>query len=144
MRAWLYDRLTADTDLQQDLGGVDGIKDRVIPRRSRGDILVPRPFLIFGLGNATDEQLGDSTANDAEAERQFFQIWVHDEEESYILIDNMITKVKKNLIGASSVPDKILTVRYLETSQEFNNETYNTNFRYIRFQAIRAKAGTPS
>lgn len=144
MRAWLFDRLTADTDLQQDLGGVDGIKDRVIPRRSRGDILVARPFLIYGLGNATNEQLGDSTANDVEAERQFFQIWIHDEEESYILIDNMITKVKKNLIGASSVPDKILTVRYLETSQEFNNETYNTNFRYIRFQAIRAKAGTPS
>lgn len=144
MRAFLYDTLTGDTDLQTDLGGAEGIKDRVIPRRSRGDILVTRPFLIFGLGNATSEQLEDSTANDAQAERQFFQIWVHDEGESYLLIDQMIDKVKKCLIGAISVEHKILTIRYLETSQEFNNESYNTIFRYIRFQAIRAKAGTPS
>ena len=144
MRAFLFDTLTDYADLQADLGGAEGIKDRVIPRRSRGDILVARPFLIFGLGNATSEQLEDSTANDAEAERQFFQVWVHDDEDSYVKIDQMIDKVKKCLIGASSVPHKVLTIRYLETSGEFNNESYNTNFRYIRFQAIRAKAGTPS
>jgi len=32
-----------------------------------------------------------------------------------------------------------VTIRYLETSAEFSNQTYNTIFRYIRFQAIIAK-----
>lgn len=144
MRAWLYDLLVTDPNLQTELGGDTGIRERVMPRRSQGTINVAKPFLIFGLGNATNEQLEDSTANDAEAQRQFFQIWIHDEGESYVLIDDLVEMVKARLIGASSPPDKVMTTRYLETSQEFNNETYGTNFRYIRFQAIIAKGGTPS
>lgn len=143
MRAWLYDLLTTDVPLQSDLGGAEGIKDRVMPRRSEGDILSAKPFLIYGLGNSTDEGLVDSTANDGQAERQFFQVWIHDEGGSYALIDDLVKKVKKRLIGASSPANRVTTIRYLETSQEFNNETYNTIFRYIRFQAIIATGGTP-
>lgn len=146
MRPWLYDTLILDEDLQSDLGGVEGIKTRVIPRRSRGNILGPRPFLVFGLGNDTNEQLNDSTADDEDvvAHRQFFQIWVHDEGESFVKIDELVDKVKKSLTGEQSFSHQVVTIRWLETSQEFNNETYNTNFRYIRFQAIIAKGGTTS
>lgn len=143
MRAFLYDLLTMDEALQEDLGGAEEILDRVVPRRSQGDILVPRPFLIFGLGTQSDERLIDSTANDGEASRQFFQVWVHDEGGSYVLIDQIVEKVKARLVGASDPASKVMTISYLETSQEFSNETYNTNFRYIRFQAILGKAGTP-
>lgn len=139
MRAWLYDHLTTDPELQGFFGGPVGILERVMPRRSQGNILVPKPFLIYGLGNSTNEQLGDSTATDEEelqAERQFFQVWIHDEGGSYLQIDDIVAQVKKRLTGASDVPSRVNTVIYLETSQEFNNETYNTIFRYIRFQAI--------
>lgn len=146
MRALIYDLLTTDEDLQSDLGGAEGILDRVMPRRSRENILGPRPFLIFGLGNSTGEQLADPTSVGVEpekdAERQFFQVWVHDDSESFVRIDRMVDTVKKRLTGASSAPHGVLTIAYLETSQEFSNETYNTIFRYIRFQAIVVKERT--
>lgn len=145
MRPLLYDLLTTDTDLQSDLGGASDILNRVLPRRSRENILVVRPFLVFGLGNATSEALVDSTANDPvdkDGERQFFQVWVHDDSESYALIDNIVEKVKRRLIGVSSTEHRVLTIAYLETSAEFNNETYNTLFRYIRFQAIKTQERT--
>lgn len=142
MRALLYDLLTTDTDLQQELGGADAIKARVMPRRSQGNINIEKPFIIFGLGNATNEQLSDSTSDDEEAYRQFFQIWVHDEGESFVRIDDLIQIIKRRLIGVTSPAHHVVTIFWLETSQEFNNETYNTNFRYIRFQAVIAQGGT--
>lgn len=144
MRAWLYDTLVASETLQSDLGGGEGVGDRVVPRRSQDNVQIEKPYIIFGLGNSTSEQLADSTADDAEAERQFFQIWIHDEVGSYLKIDRMVEEVKRLLIGQSHVPSRLLTVIYLETSAEFGNETYGTIFRYIRFQAIIAKAGTPA
>ena len=139
MHAWLYDTLITSEDLQLDLGGEEGIAGRVLPRRSQTDISVPRPFLVYGMGNATNEQLGDSTANDVSAERQFFQVWIHDEGGGYDLINSIIPEVIRRLDGGSHVPSRIIVVTYLETSGEFSNETYNTLFRYIRFQAIRAQ-----
>ena len=146
MRAFLYDTLITSPDLRTHFGGVEGIKTRVIPRQAK-DIILPeekKPFLVMGMGNATSFQLSDSTANDAYAERQFFQIWVHDKGQSYLDIDEIyIPAVKARLIGASHVPSRVITIEYLETSQEFSNETYNTIFRYIRFQAIRGKVLAP-
>lgn len=136
MRAWLYDRLTTDPNLWPYLGGEFDIQRRVMPRRSQENILGPRPFIIYGLGNTSNEQLGDSTAQDHEAYRQFFQIWIHDEGGSYFDIDDIVEVVKKRLEGASDPISHLTTVIWLETSQEFNNETYNTLFRYIRFQGI--------
>lgn len=138
MRAWLYDQLTGSTLLRSRLGGVEGIKDRVIPRYSEDDINTPKPFLMYGLGNATSFELSDSTANDSATERQFFQIWVHDEGGSFENIDDIyIPEVKACLVGKS--PRGYLTIGYLETSAEFNNDTYNTIFRYLRFEAIKGR-----
>lgn len=145
MRVWLYDTLTQDTELQGMLGGVEGIKTRVIPRRSQTSIEVQSPFLIYGLGNNTNEGLGDPTANDVDAHRQFFQIWIEEEDSgSYAKIDEFIPVIKRLLTGASSPENNIMTIAWLENSQEFNNETYNTLFRYMRFQAILGKTGATS
>ncbi len=145
MRAWLYDTLITDSDLQSDLGGAEGIKSRVAPRRSKEEIAsLVRPFLIMGLGNATSENLSDSTSNDPQdkdADRQFLQIWIHDDGGSYSRIDTIIEHVIHRLAGASSAADNILTMSYLETSAEFNNEAYGTIFRYIRFQAVKVRGG---
>lgn len=145
MRAWLYDHLTSDLALQSVLGGVDGIKDRVNPRHSENTINIPKPFLMIGLGNATNEDLvDDSDPADAFAERQFFQVWIHDEGGSFLQIDEtLIPIVLARLKGAQSPAHRVTLVRYLETSAEFSNDTYNTIFRYIRFQAIRSQGGTP-
>jgi hypothetical protein len=149
MRAWLFDKLATDPALTQLLGGVEEAATRIVPRQSR-KTLPPalegkRPFLVFGLGNSTAEQLMDSTDPRAvDAERQFFQVWIHDEGGSFVRIDQMVPLVKKALVGGHDSVSNLMTVIYLETSQEFNNETYGTIFRYIRFQAILAKSGAPA
>lgn len=141
MRAWLYDLLTQHPPLQAAVEATPSeMLDRVMPRRSEETINLPKPWLMYGLGNATSEDLSDSTAKDPQdknAERQFFQIWIHDEGGDFNKIDDIARIVIALVTGAESPEDGVLTVRYLETSAEFSNETYNTNFRYIRFQAIK-------
>jgi hypothetical protein len=141
MRAFLFDLLTTDQELWPliGVGTLEQAQEQIMPRQSQENILARRPFLVYGLGNATNEQLADDDAGDHEAERQFFQVWIHDEGGSYNLIEDIIPVVKRRLIGASHPPSKLVTIRYLETSGEFSNQTYNTIFRYIRFQAIIAK-----
>lgn len=143
MRAWLYDTLTTDPDLEGLLGGNDpesGILKRVVPRESQSTINLPKPFLVYGLGNATNENLGEDT--DHEAWRQFSQIWVHDEGGDYNLIDDIVELIRQAFHGKGSPAHQIITTRWLETSQEFSNETYGTLFRYLRFQHIIAKGAT--
>ena len=148
MRALIYDTLCTGQGIADEIGiDVTGLPARVTPRRAQENVTyddLPRPFLIYGMGNATSQQLSDATANDAQAERQFFQVWVHDEGGDFDLIDRICAAVIKLLRGLGSVPHRVYTIEYLETSGEFNNETYGTNFRYIRFQAIRAKVGAPA
>ena len=138
MRTWLYDHLTSYEPLQAFLGGtLESAQERIFPRESQSSIPVSAPFLMFGLGNETNEDLAEDV--DHCASRQFFQIWVHDRAGSYTTIDDIIPVVKNRLIMASHPPSLVSQVRYLETSAEFSNETYNTIFRYIRFQAIISK-----
>lgn len=135
LRVGLYDRLVALESLQTlwqfDAAQMAG---QVLPRRSQFRVPSTKPFLVYGLGNATNEDLAEDT--DHQAERQFFQLWIHDVEGSYQKIDDTIPLLIRGLVNWSYPPASLTGVRYLETSSEFNNETYKTIFRYIRFQAI--------
>lgn len=136
----MFDTLTHDPDLRGVLGGPQDILRRVIPRESQTTINLPKPFIIYGLGNATNENLSEDP--DHEAYRQFSQVWIHDEGGDYNLIDDMVEMVRKAFHGKGSAAHGIITARWLENSGEFANETYNTLFRYVRFQFIVAK-GVP-
>ena len=141
MRAWLFDRLTTDEALQTKLGAdLAELQQRVRPREASETINIPKPYLIYGMGNNTNEDLAED--RDHEAHRQFFQIWIHDEGGDYSVIDEIVEIVKDRLQNASDAASKVTMVRWLETSGEFANETYNTLFRYVRFQAIISKGAT--
>lgn len=141
MRAWLFDIISTNADIMAKLNyTAPEARERVMPRRSQSNINIVKPFIVYGLGNATNEDLAE--AQDHTAYRQFLQIWIHDEGGSYIQIDEIIEILKKILIGQHSATSNVTTIRWLETSQEFSNETDNTIFRYVRFQAIISK-GAP-
>lgn len=137
MRAWLYDTLTSDVELQALMGGPVGILERVVPRQSQMTSNIEKPYLIYGLGTNTNEDLAED--GDHEAHRQFFQVWIHDEGGDYGLIDDIVELVKRALVNKTSPAHRVSMVRWLETSSEFYNETYDTLFRYVRFQAIISK-----
>jgi hypothetical protein len=140
MRAFLYDELIGCDELWPFFDGEEGIKlDRVVPRNSQLTINLKKPFIIFGLGHFSEEDLSEDP--DFEQGRQFIQIWVHDEGPTYALVDQIIPVIKKLFRGKGDKATGIIQIRFLEVSQEFKNETYNTVFRYIRFQAIISKQG---
>jgi hypothetical protein len=115
---------------------VDGfVHGRIIQASAMKEATVTKPYIVYHLGNNTNELLAD----DHPASRQFFQVYIHDEPGDYQQIDAIVLAVKASLVGLGSKPDGLITTRYLETSQDFNDETLRTIFRYIRFQFILSR-----
>lgn len=135
-RTWLYATLIDpdNTELQ------DYINQRVFPKKSMKSSREDHPYLIYKLGNNTAEGISE----EADPSRQFFQIYVEDysdtEAADYIQIDEIIEVLKKTLKNASDADAELIGLRYLETSQDLNDETLGTVFKYVRFQAILGKA----
>ena len=132
-RTWLYQQLTTFPDL------VELTSDRVFAKKSMTSSIEEHPYIVYKLGNNTGEELAETQ----DASRQFVQIFVHDysdgEVGDYTKIDSVITQIKRALINGSSGPDGVITCRYLETSQDLNDETLNTVMKYIRFQIIQVE-----
>ena len=137
MRAWLFDLLSNSPSLQGFIPSNPTAQLKVFPRESMATSTYPKPFLVYGLGTVSNEDLAED--DDHEAYRQFFQIWVHDEGGDYTRIDDIIHEIRLLLTNASSPANRVINVRWLETSQEFSHQTLKTLFRYIRFQAIIGK-----
>lgn len=132
VRTWLYSKLTDPNALAlRDL-----IQDRVFAKKTMQSSVEEHPYIVFKLGNDSNENLAETV----DAHRQFIQIFVHDYSDTevgdYGRIDDIIAELKKILINASSGPDGVISVLYLETSQDLDDQTLSTVFKYIRFQII--------
>lgn len=127
VRTWVYSRLVER---------VTRVNARVFAKKSMTSSKEAHPFIVYKLGYNASEEL----AEDADVNRQFIQIFVHDysdgENGDYVLIDEVIRDVKAAFSLANSPGDGVIAVRYLETSQDMNDETLNTVMKYVRFQII--------
>lgn len=125
-RTWLYGKLTSTPQV----GG------RVFAKKTMTSSIEQHPYMVFKLGNNTNEELAETV----DASRQFIQIFVHDYSDKdvadYTKIDEIIASLKTSLVNQSSSEDGILTVIYLETSQDLNDDTLNTVMKYVRFQLV--------
>ena len=137
MRVWLYDILHNAPALQGYYNNLPLVNLDVFPRESLHDTVQRKPFIVYGLGNDTNEQLSEDKNH--KAHRQFFQIWIHDDGGDYTRIDDLVEIVVNLLQGQAAPSYDITNVHWLETRQEFSDQTFNTLFRYIRFQAIISK-----
>lgn len=130
VRTWLYNLLTSTPALQVL------VEDRVFAKRTMTSSVESTPYIVYKLGQDTDEQLSEESS----AHRQYFQIWVHDysdlESADYMVIDEVLEVLKVLLKNASSPADRVLSVQVLETSQDLNDETLGTVFKYLRCIAI--------
>ena len=129
-RTWVYSQLTKpNTPLEALIG------DRVFAKKSMTSGVEDTPFIVFKLGYNASEGISETLT----AQRQFLQIFVHDyaDETSgdYLKIDSIIQELKKLFQNASSPDDGVLSVWYLETSQDLGDDTLSTVMKYIRFQA---------
>lgn len=106
-------------------------KGRVFQRSGIREV-PPTPFVVYNLGNTTDEELAENHP----ANRNFFQVYVHDSKGDYDTIDTICELMKTQLRGTSSTADHIMLTRYLEQSQDLSDDVFHTIFRYLRFQWI--------
>jgi len=113
-----------------------GENARVFAKKSMTSSREQHPYIVYKLGNNTTEGLSETD----DPSRQFIQVYIHDFQDEhvgdYTLIDQIIVEVKAVFKLASSAPDGVIAVRYLETSQDLNDETLNTVMKYIRFQLV--------
>jgi hypothetical protein len=94
---------------------------------------VERPFLVYIFGNRTNEDISEELPT---VSRQFLSIYLHDVPADYDRIDKMELAVIHGLNLANSLPEHILTTRYLETSRDLDDQALGTIYRYLRFQLI--------
>jgi len=131
-RHFVYDRLTQEAVASLLADGANS----VYAKKSMTSSVEVHPYLVYKMGNDTSEEFSE----EREVSRQFFQVWVHDyfdgKTADYDKIDTIITTLKNVFKNAGGVPG-IWTTRYLETSQDLDDDTLNTVFRYLRFQLIR-------
>lgn len=133
VRTWVYGRLTSFPGLIALIGENN---PRVFAKKSMTSSVEQHPYLVYKMATNTAEDL----AEDIEVSRQFITIFVHDHSDGetgdYMRIDSVIEQIKKALVLQSSAADGVIAVKYLETSQDLNDETLNTVMKYIRLQAI--------
>lgn len=125
-RSFLYGQLTHSSELQAFVG------DRIFQGSSMLTATTPKPYIVYHLGNNTDERL----AEDHPASRFFFQLYVYDEVGDYVQIDAIGDTLRTLLTGTGSKAEGIVTTRYLERSQDLIDEKLRAAFNYLRFQWV--------
>ena len=117
------------------LGGVDD--PRIFAKKTMTSANEEHPFLVYKLGVDANLDL----AEDMRVTRQYFQVWCHDEDSDahadYMRIDTILKEIKEAFHLLNSAVDKVYTCEFIETSQDFNDDTLNTLFKYSRFNLIR-------
>lgn len=140
MRTWLNQRILADGPLVAllELKPSEVAEDRVFSAGSLTSVSTPKPFIVHLMGNSTDAGLAEE---DADAQRQFWQIWVHDEPADYTRIDAIHERLKIIFKNAADPASWVQTTFHLERSRDFDDQVLGTIFKYARFQSILTKVG---
>lgn len=137
VRTWLYGRLTSFTPLTDLIGDTE---PRVYAKKSMTSSREMHPYIVYKLGYNAAEELSEDPSF-ADPERQFIQIFVHDfsdqETADYMQIDEVVKQLKLALHGQTVGSEGIYYVRYLETSQDLDDDTLNTVMKYVRFQIVK-------
>ena len=127
VRSWLYNEMVQ---------GVTLVEQRVFAKKTMTSAIEETPYIVYKLGYSATEDL----AEDQKVNRQFVQVFVHDFSDGqtgdYQRIDAVIQQLKDTFFLARSEADGIISCQWIETSQDLNDETLNTVFKYARFQLI--------
>lgn len=133
-RTFVYQTLINNEALRSILGGDN---PRVFAKKTMTSLVEDTPYIVYKLGNSTDM----GVAEDTPVDNQFFQVWVHDfhdaETADYLRIDEVCRLVREAFFLRGSGADGVWVAEYLETSQDLNDDTLNTVFRYLRFRMVK-------
>lgn len=136
-RVWLYQQLTTFPGLVNLVGGDN---PRVFAKKTMTSNQEDHPFIVYKMGFKTNAELAEEMPDGKDAYRQFAQVWVHDYYDGtigdYMKIDAVLHQVKLAIHNKSSAEHGVLLAKYIEVSQDLNDETLNTLFKYGRILLI--------
>ncbi len=131
-RVWLYEQLTEFPGLVTIWG------DRVFAKKSMTSNREEHPFGVYKLGYAANEDIAEEMPEDKDVYRQFAQVFIHDYSDEktgdYMRIDDIIYQLKLAVHGKGSAEHGVINCKVIEVSQDLNDETLNTVFKYVRLQ----------
>ena len=134
-RTFIYRTLVNNSGVTSLVGGA--ANPRVFAKKTMTSSIEECPYIVYKLGNETSLDFAETH----EMSNQFFQVWVHDFHDGdvadYEKIDEVISAVKSAFFLASSGSDMVYSVKFLETSQDLNDDTLNTVFKYVRFILVK-------
>ena len=134
-RTFIYRTLVNNPGVTSLVGGA--ANPRVFAKKTMTSAVEEMPFIVYKLGVESNLDI----AEDERLVRQYLQVWVHDvdseDHADYMRIDEVLSAVKESLHLASSISDGVISSEFIETSQDFNDDTLNTLFKYSRFTLIR-------
>jgi hypothetical protein len=134
-RTFIYKTLVTTPGVTDHVGGA--ANPRIFAKKTMTSSVENTPYVVYKLGNETLELANE----DFEASRQFFQIWVHDYFDQgtgdYTLIDEIIQSLRDAFWLKNSKEEDVWITNWVETSQDLDDDTLKTIFKYVRFQLIR-------
>lgn len=134
-RKFVYKVLTTTPGVT-DLVGEDN--PRIFAKKTMTSSREQHPYIVYKLGNEVAQDLSEERQD---ITRQFVQIWVHDfddgETADYAKIDEIISAIKQafNILGSAEYG--VWITNFVETSQDLNDDTLSTVFRYIRLNLVK-------
>lgn len=135
-RVFIYSTLCTTPEIANFVGGLEN--PRVFAKKSMTSSVEDHPFIVYKLGNSTSLDIAAEDEDINEVENQFLQIWVHDfadeKTADYMRIDSVLLAIKRTFRNAANPADGVFGLQYIETSQDLNDETLNTVFKYARYQ----------
>lgn len=116
---------------------VDEVNPRIFAKKTMTSSVENTPYIVYKLGNETPEL----QTEEFEASGQYFQIWVHDFSDrdvaDYTRIDEVIATLREIFWLKNSKEEEVWITNWVETSQDLDDDTLKTIFKYVRFQMIR-------
>lgn len=135
-REWVYGILTETLGITSLVGGPTN--PRVFAKKSMTSSMEDHPYIVYKLGYKASEDLAEEMPEARDVGRQFVQVFVHDYEDTelgdYTKIDDILREIQRAFHGKSSAEHGVIACKFIEVSQDLNDDTLNTVMKYARLQ----------
>lgn len=131
-RTWFYNKMMGNVSLVAALPG--GVHETTAILKTPDQ----KPFLIYRSTSVNSTLRGDDQDR---AMQEGFMVFIHDVAGDYLRVDGIIEQVRQLFRDANAGGDTaIISVTWLETSEDLRDDDLGTIFRYSRFQVNRRAA----
>jgi hypothetical protein len=126
IRSWIYGKMAGYAPLTTLVG-------TRIYESSKMQEVPTKPYLMYKMFATAPEMMGDDLSK---VITQGFQVFVHDVPGDFLRIDDIIQLLRFLFTNASDKVAGVISVRWIDVSEDFKDSDMGTNTRFIRFRVL--------